>query len=486
MLLNQNGLYIAQERIHNKKIVMYGASTRNKQAIEELGIKDNIICYIDSDHQKDGKMLDGYVIHSIDYLSALYDYIVLSVLTTDYMNVAAALMRYGVEECWFYFKEWFDIEKAAEDNVRIIKKKQQYKYLHIFNNDKFIIPFYQMIEEKFDISEHLFIVAWIAKGDISHMLPFIKGKNDLYNNILLLDEVHGLINGSDRLIPDELDCNKILYSTQMGNICSGVKKILLHSAFFGNFQLKYVQNLVTKHSYKMAWLCWGNDAYYNGNSVIVNTVLNKVKYVYASSARIDAITKEYKIAVTESKATYCYISKNVSLHKKSDETFRILLGHSAVWQVNHKLGFDMLYKYKDEDIKIYTPLTYGDDAYRNSIVKQGYEMYGSKFVPLIEHMDLDTYYNFLTTMDLAVLPMTLMLAETTVRYLSAVGKKCLMSKEMMRYFADSGVDVDDIELLNKMSYDDLKRMTQSVKKCDDRLERLNADVVKNWEIVLEV
>lgn len=87
MLLNSNNKLISSIELKDKKIIMYGASTRNKAAIKALGITENILFFVDSNEDKVGKKMDNYPIRSVSCLSDYTDCIVLTVLVSAYAEV---------------------------------------------------------------------------------------------------------------------------------------------------------------------------------------------------------------------------------------------------------------------------------------------------------------------------------------------------------------------------------------------------------------
>ena len=57
------------------------------------------------------------------------------------------------------------------------------------------------------------------------------------------------------------------------------------------------------------------------------------------------------------------------------------MGNSTDTSNCHFEMFDLLLPYKDEDILIYCPLSYGPyTAYGDSVIKRGKELFGEKFV----------------------------------------------------------------------------------------------------------
>lgn len=74
----------------------------------------------------------------------------------------------------------------------------------------------------------------------------------------------------------------------------------------------------------------------------------------------------------------------------------ILVGNSATFENNHLEIFEYLARHVDlAGVKIYAPLSYGNDWYKNQIIAAGRSMFGDQFVPLTDFMEKDAYINLL-------------------------------------------------------------------------------------------
>ncbi len=70
----------------------------------------------------------------------------------------------------------------------------------------------------------------------------------------------------------------------------------------------------------------------------------------------------------------------------------VLVGNSASFENNHLEVFDYLERHVDlTALKIYAPLSYGDDLYKEKIITAGYKKFGDQFVPLTDFMEKDKY-----------------------------------------------------------------------------------------------
>lgn len=69
----------------------------------------------------------------------------------------------------------------------------------------------------------------------------------------------------------------------------------------------------------------------------------------------------------------------------------ILLGNSSTPSNKHAQVFDILKAYDLGDRSLIAPLSYGDDEYREEIIKLGKENFGENFKPLTSFFDIDSY-----------------------------------------------------------------------------------------------
>ena len=484
MLLDTTGKQVDVNILKNKKIIFYGASTRNKNAIEALEIADNVIAFIDKDETKAGSELDGYTILPVAELANIDDCTVISVLSECFREVLTVLQQYSQKACLFYLADNFDYVTYVNSNKRILENQRAFKYIHIFPNEKFIKPFYNMLEDHFDMKEHAFIIDCSINPDTYRVYDLIHAKNEIYQNMLVIDDIHGEHNLIHSF--SAWSCNVILASKQFECFIEKAERIYLHSAFLSTIGKKKVSGMAARWGQKMVWLCWGSDSLYDADSDIVKNVLQKVGKSYCALPRIENIKNRYKINAQENMATYCYIqNKNQSAMLKEKNSVNILLGHSAIPEMQHIYGMQLLYPYRNEDIQIYCPLSYGDRTYAKQVMEKGKEMFGDKFVPLLDFIVTDAYYAFLSEIDIAVFPMTRFFAGTTLSYLNAVGKKIYVNKHLVEYCKDIGITADDIEIVGKQQY--LEFIQNDYAKCiqQEEIDKLNKSVVQGWKNIFE-
>lgn len=477
MLIDESGYPVDYKELSGD-IVFYGASTRNQKVIDELDIADRVLFFADIDSKKKGQKLGDYQIESIDTLAKTGDITVISVLA-EYMQEVLETLHNAGQKCIFYIFERFDIAAAVKSNHRILSLNKSYKYMHFFPYQKFLKPFYEMLENEMNIAEHLFIVA-IGMEDKYHIFEYIKQKSVEYDNILIFDDVHNI----SHIAKEDINCNNIFEDMMFKNIMQSAEKVMLHSLMFERPIINKLGEWADVYGGKMAWICWGWDSHYSEDEYAVQHILKKLKYHYAARARIETVWNNYKINAKSIKGlSYCYIPHDIDSDEYIKDTAYtyILLGHSATSYGNHIEGLNFLHKWKNENIKIYCPLSYGNMTYRDMVISKGKELFGDKFIPMIDFMEIEKYYAFLNNIDVAVLPITKMAAGTTILYLSAHGKRIYLKREIMKCFDGMAENIYDMDLINEQSFEDFIQKSPYT----DNLELNNNLVANAWRLLLE-
>ncbi|MDD3014474.1 MAG: TDP-N-acetylfucosamine:lipid II N-acetylfucosaminyltransferase [Candidatus Gastranaerophilales bacterium] len=76
----------------------------------------------------------------------------------------------------------------------------------------------------------------------------------------------------------------------------------------------------------------------------------------------------------------------------------ILLGNSASYTNNHYEAIDILSTIKiDSSRKVYVPLSYGDNKYRDCVINYGKSKLGNIFVPLVDFMPQEEYWKIIAS-----------------------------------------------------------------------------------------
>lgn len=307
------------------------------------------------------------------------------------------------------------------------------KILHIASCDKFIPPFIEFVKENFDFDEHRFLLT--------------NGMSEKF----LIDSQNIELSGKTKYL-------KLKHYFKVLTKMHEADKIILHSLFdMRVVQILFFTPWLLKKCY---WLIWGGDLY------IHKLAEKNWKWQLKEFFRRPVI-KRMGCFVTYTKGDYelakswykpsgplirCfYYTSNLynplSIDREERKTIYVLVGNSADPTNNHLEVFDKLSIYKDRDILIYAPLTYGDNVYAKKVIHEGTEIFGSKFKPITDHMHKDDYMYFLSQIDIAVFNHNRQQAMGNIRTLLGMGKKVYMKPDLTstRTLHEDGIKTFSLE-----------------------------------------
>jgi hypothetical protein len=287
--------------------------------------------------------------------------------------------------------------------------------------EKFNAPFIDFIKKNLTVSKHEFI--FLSKENYDYGIT--KDHNTIwikYNFLKLLKELY---------LAD---------------------KIILHGLWKNKFiLLLFLNPWLLKKSY---WIIWGGDLYpLNKNSWIKKQVIKKMGYI------ITYIRGDYELIQkdcgAQGKYYECFmypsnIYKENNIKLKNHTSINIQIGNSAHISNNHVLLLENLAQYRNKDIKILAPLSYGKEKYSKEVILKGKEIFEEKFQPIITFMPFDKYLKFLGDIDIAIFAHKRQQAMGNIITLLGLGKKVYMRSDITpwKLFKDIDVKVFDVENIN--------------------------------------
>lgn len=302
--------------------------------------------------------------------------------------------------------------------------------LHVCVLDKFIPPFVDFVKTHFEFEKHLFIVM----GDIK------KHPIALRENVIYIENVKSLI-----LI-------KALYRSD---------KIILHGLFdYRAVVLLSLQPWLLKKCY---WIMWGGDLYRyqfrrrnlknNIYEQIRAFVIRRVGHFVTYVKGDYELAQKWYGAKGQWHECFMYPSnlyKDYAVPPKQGDTINILVGNSADPSNNHVEILEKLKGYKEQNIQIYCPLSYGPAEYAERITKLGNELFGAKFTPLLDFMPFNKYLELLGQIEIAVFAHKRQQGMGNTTTLLGLGKKVYMRTEIVTWGAlrQLGLHVYDVGSIN--------------------------------------
>jgi len=134
----------------------------------------------------------------------------------------------------------------------------------------------------------------------------------------------------------------------------------------------------------------------------------------------------------------------------------ILIGNSGGPTNNHLDLMIRLSKIKIQNFKIICPLSYGPSSYIQVVVENGYRIFGDRFIPLLDFLEEDIYYQILKQIDLAIMYHNRQQAIGNIQLLVLLGKVLCMKKTSIFFqLLDSGVNVFSSKDLEKLLSDEI-------------------------------
>lgn len=328
------------------------------------------------------------------------------------------------------------------------KKMRNNKILHCMDAEpKFMQPFIDFVKENFDYSKHKFIIR-------EH---FNDMKVNIDSNTIFLPKSYSKFK---RLLIFMYQVNK-------------ADKIILHGLFHSDIiYALLLQPWILKKCY---WTMWGGDFYFpEKQSWIKKQVIKKIgHFVTYIKGDYELVQKCYG-ARGKYHECFMYLSnlyKEYDIKLKEHTAINIQLGNSSTKTNNHFEILESLIKFKNDDIKIFAPLSYGAEGeeYASSIISKGKELFGEKFIPLTEFMPFEKYLEFLGEIDIAIFAHKRQQAMGNTITLLGLGKKVYMRNDITPWelFRDIDVKVFDVE--------DIK-----IDLIDEQIKKANQQKIKNY------
>lgn len=305
--------------------------------------------------------------------------------------------------------------------------------LHVCTPDKFIGPFISLINKEFDQKEHQF---WVARTRKSGQYPLGQASNTyitskgaiarLSSYVLLLKHLHN------------------------------ADKVILHGLF--NIRVVLLLAICPWVLKKCFWVIWGGDLYqYTKASGTLRSrikeplrrfVIRRVGYLVTYIEGDVELARQWYGAKGSYRECIMYLSNVVDPEIVADVTrnsdkngLNILLGNSADPSNNHLEALERLLPYKDQDIKIYSPLSYGNQDHAAKVIAQGHEWFGDQFVPMTEFMPFEQYLEFLKSLDIAIFNHQRQQAMGNTITLLGMGKTVFMRSDVSQWELLDGLGI---------------------------------------------
>lgn len=313
--------------------------------------------------------------------------------------------------------------------------------LHIAGLDKFIPPFIDLIYEEFDNKNHRFwLVGSTKKYPVTRRNNIYICKRGFWSRLKAYA--------------------KLIYQMHAS------KKIIVHGLFSRGIEL--ILALFPWLLPKCHWVIWGNDLYrYQQPRIgiknkfqetirqfIIKRIGHLVTYipgdVELAKKWYDAQGKHHECLMYTSNTIDQKILETSYHNEKKDSKTNILVGNSADPSNNHIEILVKLLPYKDKDIRIYVPLSYGNRAHAKKVMEKGAEWFGEKFIPVTDFLPFQEYLFFLTSIEIAIFNHKRQQAMGNIITLLGLGKSVYLRNDVSQWSLLSrlGIKLKTIENLD--------------------------------------
>lgn len=349
--------------------------------------------------------------------------------------------------------------------------------LHIFTQvSDYSIEFLKMLNEKFEPAEHVIVFRSktnknIPQGNLQN-IRFITSRREL------IAEMPELLKNCSRLIFHSFPVSRSLF-----------------------FWYRY-----SKYMSKAIWSVWGQDAYWYNYAKrspenwlyewLRTRLIRRIRIIFCPVKRdYDFITKHYK-----TRAQYVYgiypiptdfeYLRKLRHKKKEDNIINIQVGNSATKTNNTEEVLRFLSRFKNKNIKVFCPLSYGDCEYARKISEIGSKLLGDRFTPLLALMDRESYAQFISSIDVLIMNHKRQQGLGNIFSYLYLGKKVYIraDNQSFDFFDSNGIKIYDTrELFKSNNLNTLTDMKQSVSELNIRNTEsiISADnVCKGWKKIL--
>ncbi len=309
--------------------------------------------------------------------------------------------------------------------AKLFKKHLHAPCVHICHNDKFIAPFVDFLNRNFPASEHLIVCT-----RSSPEFPFPQGDNVI--------EVSSL--------------------SEISIDLARTDKIIFHSLFNG--KVKFLNK--NKHYLKKShWVIWGGDLY-SAKRDRKNDYVRRhfANYLAIPTGDIEVLEQRYHIDVSDKYQIVQYVSiiPLVTL----DEVYALREQHNSInIQINNSCCSTTLEVLRDlaphreENIHIYTILSYGELQYKEEIIRLGQQLFGEKFHYLDQFLSPADYAQHLATLDIMIMAQDRQQGIGNLMITSYYGCKMYIKSEISTYqMMATDLSIFDTNSIKTLSFED--------------------------------
>ncbi|QJR81849.1 TDP-N-acetylfucosamine:lipid II N-acetylfucosaminyltransferase [Alteromonas pelagimontana] len=196
---------------------------------------------------------------------------------------------------------------------------------------------------------------------------------------------------------------------------------------------------------KSYWIMWGGDFYFpETKSENRKIIIRNVAYLVSGNRGDIQYVREHYSASGRHINSVCYLSNvfyDRDIPPESPHALTIQVGNSADPTNNHVDVFQQLHPIIAGNTKILCPLSYCDENNAQTVVSQGKQFFGNRFIPILQYLSLKSYLEILRNVDFAIFHSCRQQGFSNMINLLGMGKKVFINDKsnLCKYFTSLGV-----------------------------------------------
>ena len=309
----------------------------------------------------------------------------------------------------------------------------QMKILHIAEPQSFTKPFFSLVEKNFEVKDHAILTH---------------GKSNGWPSDLTI--AHKTLSGV-RWVANFLDSAR------------KAEKIILHGLW--DSRLIVLLALHPAMLKKCYWVIWGGDLYshsmgkknlrWYATELFRRPVIRRIGHLITYVQGDVELARKWYGAIGQYHECFMYTSniyRDYAIKEQPHAVVNIQIGNSADPSNNHLEILENLKSFRDQNITIYAPLSYGDQANAKTVIAAGKAIFGDKFKPMTDFIPFEQYLEFLGKIDIAVFAHKRQQGMGNTITLLGLGKKVYMRSDVTprATFDGMGVKIFDFPNIDLM------------------------------------
>ena len=123
------------------------------------------------------------------------------------------------------------------------------------------------------------------------------------------------------------------------------------------------------------------------------------------------------------------LDKKCLLGKRNTTTVKIMVGHQGNSGEHHVELVRQLLKFPENNMRIYLPLSYGNQTYISKVIEELNTIGDDRVIPMTEFLSYDKYLNFLADIDVALIDELSSMALGNLAILVHLKKKIFLHRD---------------------------------------------------------